>query len=154
MLPLQLHAPVGEVLSVLVIGAHPDDIEIGAGGLLLGLAASRPRVRYMVLTGTAERHAEAQAAASAFLPGAELTVSLHDLPDGRLPAVWDRAKDILQGVARSFAPDLVVAPSATDASPRWPRAHAGPAGSRCPSHPAAARARAAPRAGAAVTPPA
>ena len=115
MLPLQLHAPVGEVLSVLVIGAHPDDIEIGAGGLLLGLAASRPRVRYMVLTGTAERHAEAQAAASAFLPGAELTVSLHDLPDGRLPAVWDRAKDILQGVARSFAPDLVVAPSATDA---------------------------------------
>ena len=42
MLPLHLGTPAGRPLSVLAIGAHPDDIEIGAGGLLLGLAEGRP----------------------------------------------------------------------------------------------------------------
>ncbi len=75
---------------MLAIGAHPDDIEIGAGGLLLGLAESQLRARYVVLTGTAERQEEARAAAHAFLPDADLTVELHDLPEGRLPAAWGR----------------------------------------------------------------
>ena len=43
--------PADGPLSVLAIGAHPDDIEIGAGGLLLQLAEGEPRVRYVVLTG-------------------------------------------------------------------------------------------------------
>jgi len=115
MLPLQFQAKPDAPLSVLVIGAHPDDIEIGAGGLLLTLAKSRPRVHYTVLTGTAERHQEARNAAGAFLAGADLTVSLHDLPEGRLPAVWATAKNLLEDVARSCAPDLVIAPWSGDA---------------------------------------
>lgn len=115
MLGLRLDPSPGAPLSVLAIGAHPDDIEIGAGGLLLTLAESQPRVRYVVLTGTAERHAEARDAAASFLPGAELEVSLHDLPDTRLPAVWAAVKDILADVARSFTPDLVIAPAPADA---------------------------------------
>jgi LmbE family N-acetylglucosaminyl deacetylase len=101
--------------SVLVIGAHPDDIEIGAGGLLLGLARSRPRVRYVVLTGTERRQAEARAAAAEFLVGAEVTVELHDLPEGRFPAEWGTVKELLEDVARSVTPDIVIAPSAGDA---------------------------------------
>ena len=56
-LPLRLSAPEGRPLSLLAIGAHPDDIEIGAGGTLLSLAESQPglQVRYVVLTGTADR---------------------------------------------------------------------------------------------------
>ena len=46
MLPLRLKAPQGAPLSVLAIGAHPDDIEIGAGGLLLGLAENELQARY------------------------------------------------------------------------------------------------------------
>jgi LmbE family N-acetylglucosaminyl deacetylase len=114
-LPLTLDTASGPPRSVLVIGAHPDDIEIGAGGLLLGLARSRPRVRYVVLSGTERRHAEARAAAGEFLAGAELTVELHDLPEGRLPAVWGAVKELLEDVARSVTPDLVIAPSAGDA---------------------------------------
>jgi len=115
MLPFRLGGPGDAPPSVLVIGAHPDDIEIGAGGLLLGLAASRPRVRYVVLTGTAERHAEARAAAGEFLAGADLTVDLFDLREGHLPALRETVKDLLEDVARSVTPDLVIAPWAGDA---------------------------------------
>jgi LmbE family N-acetylglucosaminyl deacetylase len=117
MLSLRLSPQQPGFLSVLAIGAHPDDIEIGAGGTLLGLAESQPglRVTYVVLTGTPERQLEARAAAEAFLPGAELSVRLHDLPEGRLPAVWARAKDALEEVAAVAAPDLVLAPSVDDA---------------------------------------
>lgn len=115
MLPLHLTPPPGRPLSVLAIGAHPDDIEIGAGGLLLRLAGNPLRARYVVLTGTAERQQEARNAARAFLPGADLTIDLFDLPEGRLPAVWDRAKDVLEEVARSGQPDVIIAPSPDDA---------------------------------------
>jgi LmbE family N-acetylglucosaminyl deacetylase len=117
MLSLDLTAPAGRPLSVLAIGAHPDDIEIGAGGTLLTLAQSQFElaVRYVVLTGTAGRQLEARAAAAAFLPGSELTISLHHLPEGRLPAFWGEAKDILEREAQSCAPDVILAPSRDDA---------------------------------------
>jgi LmbE family N-acetylglucosaminyl deacetylase len=116
-LPLSVLTPSGGPLSVLAIGAHPDDIEIGAGGTLLSLAESRPglTVSYVVLTGSADRQQEARAAASAFLPGADVRVDLHDLPEGRLPANWGRAKDILEQVALSCSPDMILAPSPDDA---------------------------------------
>jgi LmbE family N-acetylglucosaminyl deacetylase len=117
MLPLYLQAPPGGPLSVLMIGAHPDDIEIGAGGTLLSLAQSQPglHARYLVLTGTPERQLEAHEAARDFLPDADLTVEMHDLPEGRLPAVWGQAKEILEQVAQSFLPHLIIGPSADDA---------------------------------------
>jgi LmbE family N-acetylglucosaminyl deacetylase len=117
MMALHLGASSGRnaPLSLLAIGAHPDDIEIGAGGLLLGLGLSAPRVRYTVLTGTAERHQEARTAAHAFMPGADLTIELFDLPEGRLPAMWSSVKDILEETALSCSPDVIIAPSANDA---------------------------------------
>lgn len=115
--PLSLAIPERRSLSVLALGAHPDDIEIGAGGILLTLAGRHPglHVKYVLLTGTAERQQEARAAASAFIPGADLKVELHDLPEGRLPAVYGQVKDIIETVARSERPDLVLAPSPGDA---------------------------------------
>ena len=118
MLPFQMGAPPsGRPMSVLMIGAHPDDIEIGAGGMLLSLAETQPglRARYVVLTGVPDRQLEARTAAAAFLPAADLTVELLDLPEGRLPAAWDEVKEALEQVARSCSPDLIVAPSRGDA---------------------------------------
>ena len=117
MLSLPLR-PAGDApLSVLALGAHPDDIEIAAGGTLLHLAQCHAglRVRYVVLTGAPERQAEARAAARAFTPGADLTIDLHDLPDGRLPAAYGEVKEVLEGVARSVRPDVILAPSPADA---------------------------------------
>ena len=113
MLPL-LPRDLGRPLRVLAVGAHPDDVEIGAGGTLLELVRSVPDVRVdvLVLTGTAERAEEARNGAVAFLAGAEHTVQVHDLPDGRLPAAWLQAKELLEAVAVSRPrPDLILAPS-------------------------------------------
>jgi LmbE family N-acetylglucosaminyl deacetylase len=116
-LPLGLTPAAGRPLSVLAVGAHPDDIEIGAGGLLLSLAAAHPGLglAYLVLTGTPARHAEAEAAAAAFAPGARLRTSLHSLPEGRMPANWAQAKDLIEAQARVTTPDLVLAPMPDDA---------------------------------------
>jgi LmbE family N-acetylglucosaminyl deacetylase len=117
MLPLSLPAASDGPLSVLAIGAHPDDIEIGAGGMLLSLAGreSGLRARYVVFTGTPDRQSEARQAARAFLPDADVTTDLLDLPEGRLPAVWAEVKDALEAVARSCSPGLILAPSPADA---------------------------------------
>lgn len=113
MLPLTLSSPDG--LTVLALGAHPDDIELGCGGTLLQLAgAPGAEVHCLVLTGTPERAAEARAAAAAFAgPAAE--VHTLDLPDGRLPAHWDAVKQALEDLAGDLHPDLVLAPRSDDA---------------------------------------
>jgi LmbE family N-acetylglucosaminyl deacetylase len=115
MLALRLDQSEDTPLSVLAIGAHPDDVEIGAGGVLLSLAGRLSRVRYLILTGTEERRAEARAAARAFVPDADLEMTLLDLPEGRLPAAWQSVKEAVESVARTESPDLIVAPSSVDA---------------------------------------
>src|ERR1700747_3278114 len=64
---LQLVAP-GDWLSVLCLGAHSDDIEIGAGATLLSMQERGVRldVHWCVLSGTGERESEARASASDF----------------------------------------------------------------------------------------
>jgi LmbE family N-acetylglucosaminyl deacetylase len=117
MLSLQLPAASAGIFSVLAVGAHPDDIEIGSGGTLLNLAATQPdlQLRYVVLTGATHRQLESRAAAHAFVPGADVTIDLLDLPEGRLPAAWEEVKDALERVRQSCSPDLILAPSAADA---------------------------------------
>jgi LmbE family N-acetylglucosaminyl deacetylase len=105
------------VRSVVAIGAHPDDIEIAAGGLLLTLAETVPglSVHYVLMTGSPVRQDEARAASAAFLPGVELSYGLHDLPDGRLPGQWGEVKQILHDEAAGRSPDLVLCPAPHDA---------------------------------------
>lgn len=106
-----------DVRSIVVLAAHPDDAEIGAGGLLLTLAARYPglRVRSVVFTGSPGRRPEAQTAAAAFLPGADVTLDQHELADGRLPAEWAAVKALVHQCAGGDPPDLVLVPSPDDA---------------------------------------
>jgi LmbE family N-acetylglucosaminyl deacetylase len=112
---INLSLPSGP-LSVVCLGAHPDDIEIGCGGTLLALARSRPlTVDYVLMTGSEDRHQEARTAAGHFLAEADVTYHLHGLPDGRLPGKWDEVKIRLEDVARSRHADLVLTPRTDDA---------------------------------------
>lgn len=106
------------VREVVALGAHCDDIAIGAGGTLLTLCEANPglRVDALVLSGGGtEREEEERAALAAFCPGAELDVTVHKLPDGRLPAHWDEAKSALEELRTRTDPDLVLAPRTEDA---------------------------------------
>lgn len=110
MTPLQL-----DVRSLVLLGAHADDIAIAAGGTLLTLADLGPiEVRALVLTGGGTpREAEERAALAAFLPGCQLDVTILDLPDGHLPDHRGAVKTALRALAASPA-DLVLGPHPGD----------------------------------------
>lgn len=112
---IALAAPVR---SVVALGAHCDDITIGAGATLLTLCEANPglKVDALVLSGGGtDREDEERAALAAFCPGANLDVTVHKVPDGRLPAHWDEAKNALEELRRGTDPDLILAPRTEDA---------------------------------------
>jgi LmbE family N-acetylglucosaminyl deacetylase len=107
--PLSLSA--GRPLSVLAIGAHPDDIELGCGGTLLRLIGDG-RVRevvWVILTGSAERAAEARTAASALLAGVERQeVVIKEFRDAFLPYEGGHVKEFFEELSDRVAPDLIL----------------------------------------------
>lgn len=108
----------GRLEHLLVLGAHCDDAVLGAGGTLLTLCRANPGLRVTALVlvgGGTDREAEERAALAAFCPKAELELTVLDLPDGRVPTYWDRAKDALEELRRRSDPDVVLAPSPHDA---------------------------------------
>ncbi|WP_394429457.1 PIG-L deacetylase family protein [Streptomyces sp. SGAir0957] len=104
--------------GVVAVGAHCDDIAIGAGGTLLALCERQPglRVDALVLSGGGtEREQEEQTALAAFCPGADLRLTVLKLADGRLPAQWEEAKAAVEELRARTEPDLVLAPRTDDA---------------------------------------
>ncbi|PXX58375.1 LmbE family N-acetylglucosaminyl deacetylase [Nocardia tenerifensis] len=109
---------VGAVHEIAVLGAHCDDIAIGMGATLLTLARARPglRVRALVLSGGGTARADEETLAlDAFCPGAEVDLTVLDIPDGRAPAHWDRIKNELSAFRARVDPGLVFAPQRGDA---------------------------------------
>lgn len=113
-------------VDVLAFGPHPDDVELGCGGTLAGLAARGLSFGIADLTrgematrGTPEGRA-AEAAEAARLLGARFRVNL-DLGDGDLRT--DRAAQLLVVEAvRRARPRLVLAPVTEDRHPDHERA--------------------------------
>lgn len=101
MLSLDL-PPLDRPLRVLLVGAHCDDIEIGAGATVSKLAQERPDTLFsaVVLTSVPERAAESRACLTALVGPCPIDVTVHDLPDTRLPSHFDEVKDILAGLSR------------------------------------------------------
>ncbi len=116
MLALDL-AQKGLPLSVLAIGAHSDDIEIGAGAAILTWIASGAEVSidWCVLSALGERAEEARASAADFTKGAaRLDVHVAQFRDGYLPAERTAVKDWVETLKR-LKPDVVLTHQGNDA---------------------------------------
>ncbi|MHC4923342.1 MAG: bacillithiol biosynthesis deacetylase BshB1 [Planctomycetota bacterium] len=106
--------------DVLAIGAHPDDVELTMGGLLLRLKDAGRSIAILDLTrgeggtrGTPETRAEEAAKAAAML-GAERTIL--DFGDGKLEPTMEVRRAVVDAIRR-HRPGLVVAPHWKDLHP-------------------------------------
>ena len=110
MMPLLINPDPTQPFRVLCFGAHCDDIEIGCGGTILRLLAERPEVhiRWVVMSGSAERRTEAEVSAQSFLAQAENSaVEVHSYRESFLPQQWGAVKDEIERVKSEFHPNLV-----------------------------------------------
>ena len=104
-------AAAGERLSVLCLGAHADDIEIGAGATILGWIARgvRLEVHWVVLSATGRRREEAHASAKAFLADtARATIELAAFQDGFFPYHGAELKAWFEKLKQRVSPHLVL----------------------------------------------
>lgn len=110
MLPVAL--PNDRPLSILCIGAHSDDIEIGCGATILRLLAERrgTTVRWAVLSASPEREVEARASAAAFLADAgSAVVSVDGFRESYFPYVAAEVKDRFESLRREVGdPDVIL----------------------------------------------
>jgi LmbE family N-acetylglucosaminyl deacetylase len=103
---------------LLCLGAHSDDIEIGAGGTVLTLLQQHPKIEvcWAVFTAAGERRQEAVRSAEAFLEGVEKRrIITHDFRDGFLPFVGDKVKETFEQLKRQFDPQLILTHARDDA---------------------------------------
>jgi LmbE family N-acetylglucosaminyl deacetylase len=114
---LQL-ANSGDRLSVLCLGAHSDDIEIGAGATLLNWLERgvRLRVHWCVLSGVGEREREARASAAEFLSGvAEANVEVMSFRDGFFPQHGEAIKSWFEELKNRVDVDIILTHRRDDA---------------------------------------
>jgi LmbE family N-acetylglucosaminyl deacetylase len=101
---------LSSVKSVLCIGAHADDIEIGCGGALLTLLQNNPnvKVKWVVLSADETRAAEARDSAEKFLRDArEKQIVVERFRDSYFPYDGSEIKEYFSSLAREFTPDLI-----------------------------------------------
>jgi LmbE family N-acetylglucosaminyl deacetylase len=110
MLPVTLPRDPAGPLTVLCLGAHCDDIEIGCGGTILDLLSARSNVHvvWVVFSSPGERAREATTSASLFLQQAkDHRVILLKFRDGFFPYQGANIKEAFEELKKDVDPDLI-----------------------------------------------
>jgi LmbE family N-acetylglucosaminyl deacetylase len=108
---LKLQSVGNRLRQVLCLGAHCDDIEIGAGGTILRLLQENPGTEFIwvVFSSTPERAREARRAAALFLTGCrKKTVIVENFRNGFFPYTGIPIKQFFEDLKARCSPDLVI----------------------------------------------
>jgi LmbE family N-acetylglucosaminyl deacetylase len=98
------------VSRVLCLGAHSDDIEIGAGGTLLKLTEQAPdlEICWVVFSAPGLRTDEARSSADEFLSGVtRKQVKIGSFRESYFPSEWPSIKEWFEEIKATFIPDVV-----------------------------------------------
>lgn len=118
MMQLGLKASANAPPTILCIGCHSDDIEIGCGGTLLKLADDYGpcKVHWAVMSAAGIRGAEAQRGAELF-GGADLVspLLLKAFRDGFMPYEGGSVKVVFEEELKKISPDVVFTHNRRDA---------------------------------------
>lgn len=96
--------------SILLIGAHCDDIEIGCGGTVLNLVEKYPNAHFewVVFSSSPVRASEAEKSANRFLANAgSKNVRIQSFRNGYFPYIGSEIKDFFESMKSQIDPDLV-----------------------------------------------
>ncbi|SHE33840.1 N-acetylglucosaminyl deacetylase, LmbE family [Fodinibius roseus] len=110
MLNATFSVPPEKGLSLLLLGAHCDDIEIGCGGTLLKMIEDYKidRIMWVVFSSNEVRKKEAVTSAEQFLTSvSNVDVQVFDYTDGYLPSVWSTLKDEFEAIKERITPDFI-----------------------------------------------
>ena len=117
-LAVRLGLPSERAPRLLVLSAHPDDAEIGAGGTIRRLIEERPdlAITWVILAADDPGRADEARASVAALTGGtgQRQVDVRDFRDGFLPFLGSGPKDALREHAGG-GHDLVISPRRDDA---------------------------------------
>jgi LmbE family N-acetylglucosaminyl deacetylase len=109
MMAFRLQKSTTEPLTILCIGAHSDDIEIGCGGTILRLldAPVPLKLHWVVLSACGVRGEEARRAADLFAPQCDRHVVLQQFRDGFMPYDGAMIKEFFEDLKCKVDPDLI-----------------------------------------------
>lgn len=109
MMKLNLEKSRSEALTVLCLGAHSDDIEIGCGGTLLKLQQlySKLTLHWIVFSAVGVRGEEARKSIELFASSCEKRITLKEFRDGFLPYTGTAVKDLFEEIKSQIDPDLI-----------------------------------------------
>jgi LmbE family N-acetylglucosaminyl deacetylase len=105
-----IQVPLDNVETILCLGAHSDDIEIGCGATILKLTRQRPGIAvwWVVFTADGKRQAETKKSARAFLRDAgKSQVIIKQFRNSYFPFEGAAIKDFFESLKSRVKPDLI-----------------------------------------------
>jgi LmbE family N-acetylglucosaminyl deacetylase len=118
MIDLTFNKRTSESLTMLCLGSHSDDIEIGCGGTILRLAQQYPLCvfHWVVFSAIGVRESEAQRAAKLFVdPSRMKGPLLKTFRDGFMPFEGAAVKAVFEDLKHAISPDLIFTHNRKDA---------------------------------------